>query len=169
MKRIIRLTESDLARIVKRVMNEQSLKKALDAGFHDTTKIVSYVLKQPTIGKMVGGKQGGDISVWEVNFPSVMRWNGENFESLKTDTAYLICGESKNSTFTTNVLHDSPSGDGPKTVFEPNGPVGQQFRAWCDKNASAKSMANVKKFAPGNPGQLKAYLGIYGKNSGYTI
>ena len=49
MKKIVRLTESDLVNIVKRVIEEQTTPAVIDAGYSDDMKDYAIVLSQPTI------------------------------------------------------------------------------------------------------------------------
>jgi hypothetical protein len=110
MKRIVRLTESDLARIVKRVINEQSKTPIVDAGRGEGKYLV--VMSNPTIKAMPKKPQYPNVVFFRVDFNGmVMDSSGQNKGSRST--MYGGCGtwQSGNSTNETNpsTLYDYPS------------------------------------------------------------
>jgi hypothetical protein len=56
MKKIVRLTESDLVNIVKRVIEEQTTPAVIDAGYSRDMQDYAIVLSQPTIAGGSGYK-----------------------------------------------------------------------------------------------------------------
>jgi hypothetical protein len=84
MKRIVRLTESDLTRIVRRVISEQSQDTSIGGLYYSKTKEVKLFYhtytSQGSAGKIVYAKNGdGDILSLECNKNS----SGTNKATLK--------------------------------------------------------------------------------------
>ena len=93
MKKIVRLTESDLVNIVKRVIEEQTTPAVIDAGYSDDMKDYAIVLSQPTITGGSGYK--GKVTA-QVKFNGV-RIKEDGSPVTKGNTIlYAACGPDKN-------------------------------------------------------------------------
>lgn len=93
MKKIVRLTESDLVNIVKRVIEEQTTPAVIDAGYSDDMKDYAIVLSQPTITGGSGYK--GKVTA-QVKFNGV-RIKEDGSPVTKGNTIlYAACGPDAN-------------------------------------------------------------------------
>jgi hypothetical protein len=106
MKRIVRLTESDLARIVKRVINEQSKTPIVDAGRGELKYLV--VMSNPTI-KAVSKRPGYPMMIpFEVSFNGmVIDYRGE--KKYEVSKMYGACGTTKADKNDTDFTEMNPS------------------------------------------------------------
>ena len=92
MKRIVRLTENDLARIVKRVINEQSNTPIVDAGRGELKYLV--VMSNPTIAAKQKRPGYPMLIPFEVSFNGmVIDYRGE--KKYGVSKMYGACGTTK--------------------------------------------------------------------------
>jgi len=106
MKRIVRLTENDLARIVRRVINEQSNVKVVDAGRGELKYLV--VTSTPTI-KPVAKKAGFPFMIpFEVSLNGfVINYQGQ--KRYDVTKLYGACGTTKTDKNDTSYDSMNPS------------------------------------------------------------
>ena len=90
MKRIIRLTESDLTRIVKRVISEQSKTPMVDGGLRQNGGGALIALSQPTV--TAGSGYRGTPSV-QVKFNGVQLNSDGTVVRKGNIVGYAICGK----------------------------------------------------------------------------
>ena len=127
MKRIIRLTESDLTRIVRRVINEQSKKSVLDAGYSDDMYQFAVVYGTPTAS--AGDSKGVKITFNGLRFKSTDR----KVQQEGTITLYGSCKNNSNPGFLSpRSVNDIETG-GSGFVFDKGGIVDSAARNFCTK------------------------------------
>ena len=135
MKRIVRLTESDLARIVKRVINEGSEKAVLDAGWNRDSTKMAVAFGTPTASD--GGVSSGIQGV-KVVFDGLI-YNASNKVTYEGKMAfYGRCDKNGNPGAMSGVdLNDVLSG-GSYYLFGYNGKVDTVARNWCKTKTGVK-------------------------------
>lgn len=156
MKRIIRLTESDLARIVKRVINEQQKTPMVDGASAEVGGSVLIVLSEPTV--IAGAGYKGTPSV-QVKFNGIEAKSDGSIIRKGNIVGYGICGKVADSAGggSTDYAPSNLSLRGTADVaeggntygFKNNGPVGTAARNFC-LSKGAKSLG------PGASGDMSA-------------
>jgi hypothetical protein len=130
MGRIVRLTESDLARIVRRVINEQITAPIIDGGYSDDLRQYAVVFTDPTV---VAGKDipSGGIKTATVSFNGVRFGTDNKIVAKGTISLYGICGQRHNPGFL------SPAGSyalwegGSAYKFSKGGVIDRAVRKFC--------------------------------------
>jgi len=148
MKKIIRLTESDLTRIVKRVIEEQKTQPIVDAGKSRTSTLGWAILfSQPTV---TGGSGYKGEATAQVKFNGIRFNDTGNILRKGPIVLYASCGSkdaSKNpgGGTTQNPANLSPvsSADiyagGSTYVFSKGGVVDKAVRAFCASKGQPNS------------------------------
>jgi len=136
MKRIVRLTESDLARIVKRVISEQKTPPVVDAGYSRDMQGYAILFSQPTVAGGSGHK--GTVTA-QVKFNGV-RINSNGSPVTKGNiTLFAACGPNANPAN----LSPRSSADifegGSTYVFGKGGVVDKAVRSFCQSNGQPSS------------------------------
>jgi hypothetical protein len=157
MKRIIRLTESDLTRIVRRVISEQEKKPMIDGASAEVGGNVLIVLSDPTV--TAGSGYRGTPSV-QVKFDGIVAKSDGTIVRKGNLVGYAICGNVANSGGGGGSMNYAPSNlslvgtadvaeGGNLYGFKNNGPVGSVARNFC----ASKGAKNV---GPGASGDMAA-------------
>jgi hypothetical protein len=157
MKRIIRLTESDLTRIVRRVISEQEKKPMIDGASAEVGGNVLIVLSEPTT--IAGSGYKGTPSV-QVKFEGIEAKRDGTIVRKGNLVGYAICGKVANSDGGGGSMNYAPSNlslrgsadvaeGGNLYGFKNNGPVGIAARNFC----ASKGAKNV---GPGSSGDMAA-------------
>ena len=145
MGRIVRLTESDLARIVRRVINEQITTPIIDGAYSSDLRQYAVVFTNPTV---VAGKDipSGGIKTATVSFNG-MRFGGDDGKMVAKGTIslYGICGQRANP------ANLSPAGSyalwegGSAYQFSKGGVIDLAVRKFCAavKQPSSPNAGNV--------------------------
>ena len=145
MKRIVRLTESDLARIVKRVISEQTTPPMVDAGLNSDSQNYAILLSQPTVTPGSGYKASTKTFV-----TAQVKFNGMIIKSTDGEVIqkgnivlYAGCGESKTTSPNPAALASSASSNvfegGSLYVFGKGGAVDKAVRAFCASKGEPSS------------------------------
>ena len=141
MGRIVRLTESDLARIVRRVINEQVTTPIIDGGIGRDLREYVAVYSQPTV---TGGSGYKGVITAQVKF-SGMRFGFDGKLVAKGNIVlYAGCGKPLDGRMM-NPANLSPrsSSDvfegGSTYVFSKGGVVDKAVRAFCAKSGQPSS------------------------------
>jgi hypothetical protein len=136
MKKIVRLTESDLVNIVKRVISEQKTPPIVDAGYSRDMQGYVIALSQPTISAGSGYK--GIISA-QVKFNGV-RINYDGTPVTKGNiTLYALCGPNYNPGALSPRSTEDVFADGSKYVFQKGGLVDKMVRNFCQSKGQPSS------------------------------
>lgn len=136
MKKIVRLTESDLVKIVKRVIEEQTTPAVVDAGYSRDMQDYAVVLSQPTISGGSGYK--GKITA-QVKFNGVRIKDNGSTVTKGNIVLYAGCGPEANPAN----LSPRSSADlfegGSTYVFGRGGVVDKMVRDFCKSKGQPSS------------------------------
>ena len=149
MKRIVRLTENDLARIVTRVINEQSNTPIVDAGRGELKYLV--VMSNPTIAAKQKRPGYPMMIPFEVSFNGmVIDYNGN--KKYEVSKMYGACGTTKTDKNDTSYDSMNPSTlyDGVSSITDGGvwfrfgyGKINDLTRQFCSSQG-APADANIK-------------------------
>ena len=135
MKKIVRLTESDLTRIVRRVINEQHLPFAQYPDFltfenasvlagSGVETVYGSLGSTVTANKTLGQKFGNTITV---NADVFTKKNGTWAKPVKETFSFVQhCGAQANRLIKGNKVYDTPG-----WISKPNGTIQQKLAASC--------------------------------------
>ena len=136
MKKIVRLTESDLVNIVKRVIEEQTTPAVIDAGYSRNMQDYAIVLSQPTIAGGSGYK--GTVTA-QVKFNGVRIKDNGSPVTKGNIVLYAACGPSANP----GALSPRSSADvfegGSTYVFGRGSVVDKMVRNFCQSKGQPSS------------------------------
>jgi hypothetical protein len=141
MKKIIRLTESDLTRIVRRVIEEQKTQPIVDAGYSRDMQGYVVAFSQPTV--MAGTGHRGIVTA-QVKFNGLRFSNNGDVVVKGGIVLYAGCGKVVDG-IEANPANLSPrsSADifegGSTYVFSKGGVVDKAVRAFCESKGQPNS------------------------------
>jgi hypothetical protein len=141
MKKIIRLTESDLTRIVKRVIEEQKTQPIVDAGYSRDMQGYAIALSQPTVAPGSGHR---GVATAQVKFNGMRIKNNGEVVVKGGIVLYAGCGKEIDGV-SQNPANLSPrsSADlfegGSTYVFSKGGAIDKAVRAYCDSKGQPSS------------------------------
>ena len=125
MKRIVRLTESDLTRIVRRVISEQSKKPVLDAGYSSDMYQFAVAYGNPVVTK--GDSNGAKVSFNGMVFKSTT----SKIQQEGTIVLYASCKKNSNPGFLSPRSVDDVQTGGSGYVFDQGGLIDSAARNFC--------------------------------------
>jgi hypothetical protein len=140
MKRIIRLTESDLTRIVRRVISEQKKTPMIDGATSDTGDLFTVVLSNPVASAGAGYK--GTPSV-QVKFQGMKIKSDGSVVNKGNMVLYGICGRVGDTVHNPGAMSTRSTEDvitGNIFKFSAGGPVDAAARQFC-QSKGAKELA----------------------------
>ena len=136
MKKIVRLTESDLVNIVKRVIEEQKTQPIVDAGYSSDMQGYAIALSQPTVSAGSGYK--GIMSA-QVKFNGV-RINYDGTPVTKGNIIlYALCGPNYNPGSLSPRSTEDVFADGSTYVFGRGSVVDKMVRNFCQSKGQPSS------------------------------
>jgi hypothetical protein len=157
MSRIVRLTESDLARIVRRVINEQITTPIIDGGYSDDLRQYAAVFSQPTVvaGKDLPSSTGKPKKTATISFNGV-RFGGDGKMVAKGSISlYGICGMEANPAFLSPQSSYSLFEGGSAYQFSKGGIVDRSVRKFCAQ-VGQPSSPNAGRVMPDLLASVKA-------------
>ena len=136
MKKIVRLTESDLVNIVKRVIEEQKTPAIVDAGYNRDSQDYAILLSQPTIS--AGSGWNGKMSA-QVKFNGVrITYDGKPVTKGNT-ILYAGCGPDMNPGALSARSSEDVFTGGSTYVFQKGGLVDKMVRNFCQSKGQPSS------------------------------